>query len=90
MIKLSGNGDDIEENKKRMMECVDSGEAYMKFLELIEKERVASENLMRANHEKQKCFSIYIHENRKCLMRHVHENKKCLMRNLHENKKCFT
>lgn len=36
MIKLSGNGDDIEENKKRMMECVDSGEAYMKFLELIE------------------------------------------------------
>ena len=36
MIKLSGNGDDIEENKKRMMECIDSGEAYKKFFELIE------------------------------------------------------
>jgi len=36
MIKLAGKGDDIEDNKKRMMECIDSGLAYMKFLELIE------------------------------------------------------
>lgn len=36
MIKLAGKGDNIEQNKQRMMECIDSGEAYMKFLELIE------------------------------------------------------
>ena len=36
MIKLAGKGDDIEENKKKMMECLDNGSAYMKFLELIE------------------------------------------------------
>lgn len=36
MIKLAGKGDDIEHNKKMMMECLDSGAAYMKFLELIE------------------------------------------------------
>ena len=36
MIKLAGKGDDIEENKQRMLECLDSGLAYMKFLELIE------------------------------------------------------
>ncbi len=36
MIKLAGKGDNIDENKKRMMDCIDSGLAYMKFLELIE------------------------------------------------------
>ena len=36
MIKLAGKGDDIEENKRKMMECLDNGSAYMKFLELIE------------------------------------------------------
>lgn len=36
MIKLAGKGDNIEQNKQRMMDCIDSGEAYMKFLELIE------------------------------------------------------
>jgi pyrimidine-nucleoside phosphorylase len=36
MIKLAGKGDDIEENKRRMQEVLDSGEAYMKFLELVE------------------------------------------------------
>ena len=36
MIKLAGYGDDVEENKLRMMECIDSGNAYMKFLELVE------------------------------------------------------
>ena len=36
MIKLAGCGDDINENKKRMIDCIDSGNAYMKFLELIE------------------------------------------------------
>ena len=36
MIKLAGKGDNIEENKQRMLECLDSGLAYMKFLELIE------------------------------------------------------
>lgn len=36
MIKLAGKGDNIEENKLKMLDCVDSGMAYMKFLELIE------------------------------------------------------
>ncbi|MBR2241231.1 MAG: thymidine phosphorylase [Clostridia bacterium] len=36
MIKLAGKGDNIEENKKKMIECIDSGAAYMKFLELVE------------------------------------------------------
>ena len=36
MIKLAGKGDNIEDNKRRMQECLDSGEAYMKFLELVE------------------------------------------------------
>jgi len=36
MIKLAGKGDDIEENKQKMLECIDTGAAYMKFLELVE------------------------------------------------------
>ena len=36
MIKLAGFGDDIEENKQKMLDCIDSGIAYIKFLELIE------------------------------------------------------
>ncbi|MCR5147128.1 MAG: thymidine phosphorylase [Clostridia bacterium] len=36
MIKLAGHGDDIEDNKRRMRDCLDSGNAYMKFLELVE------------------------------------------------------
>lgn len=36
MIKLAGKGENIEENKQKMLECLDSGLAYMKFLELIE------------------------------------------------------
>lgn len=36
MIKLAGFGDDIEANKEKMIECLDSGMAYIKFLELIE------------------------------------------------------
>ena len=36
MIKLAGCGDDIEENKQKMLDCIDSGMAYIKFLELIE------------------------------------------------------
>lgn len=36
MIKLAGKGDDIEENKQKILDCIDSGLAYIKFLELIE------------------------------------------------------
>ena len=36
MIKLAGFGDDIEENKQKMLDIIDSGVAYIKFLELIE------------------------------------------------------
>jgi pyrimidine-nucleoside phosphorylase len=36
MIKLAGCGDNIEDNKKRILDCLESGDAYMKFLELVE------------------------------------------------------
>lgn len=36
MIKLVGSGDDLEENKKKMMEKITSGEAYNKFLQMIQ------------------------------------------------------
>lgn len=36
MIKLAGFGDDIETNKQKMLDIIDSGVAYIKFLELIE------------------------------------------------------
>ena len=35
MIKLSGLGDDIEENKKKMIQNILNGSAYNKFLELV-------------------------------------------------------
>lgn len=35
MIKLSGLGDDIEENKKKMIQNIVNGKAYNKFLELV-------------------------------------------------------
>lgn len=36
MVKLAGKGDDLEENKKRIMENVLNGKAYKKLLELIQ------------------------------------------------------
>lgn len=36
MIKLAGKGDNLEENKKAMLENIENGKAYNKFLELIE------------------------------------------------------
>ena len=36
MVKLAGKGDDLEENKRRIQEALDSGAAYMKFLEVVE------------------------------------------------------
>lgn len=36
MIKLAGLGNNIEENKKRIFEKVQTGEAYQKFLQLVE------------------------------------------------------
>lgn len=36
MTKLAGYGDNIDDNKQKMIECIDSGKAYMKFLELIQ------------------------------------------------------
>jgi hypothetical protein len=32
MIKLAGCGDNIEDNKKRILDCLECGDAYMKFL----------------------------------------------------------
>ena len=36
MLKLAGKGDNINDNKQKMLDCINSGIAYMKFLELIE------------------------------------------------------
>lgn len=38
IIKLAGEGDDLEENKKKIMENINNGKAYNKFLELIKKQ----------------------------------------------------
>ena len=38
MLKLAGKGENIEENKKKIEECITSGRAYEKFLELVEKQ----------------------------------------------------
>lgn len=35
MIKLAGEGNDIKENISRIEECINSGKAYQKFLELV-------------------------------------------------------
>jgi len=35
IIKLSGKSDDLEENKKMILENIDNGKAYNKFLELV-------------------------------------------------------
>lgn len=39
MIKLAGKGDDLEENKKSMMNNIKNGKAYNKFLELIKNQK---------------------------------------------------
>jgi len=36
IIKLSGEGDDLEENKNRILENINNGKAYKKFLELVQ------------------------------------------------------
>ena len=38
MLKLAGKGDNIEENKKRIEQCIISNLAYEKFIELVEKQ----------------------------------------------------
>lgn len=35
MIKLAGKGNDLEENKRKMLENIENGKAYNKFLELV-------------------------------------------------------
>lgn len=36
MIKLAGLGDNIEENKKKMLENISNGKAYQKFIQMVE------------------------------------------------------
>lgn len=36
MIKLAGQGDNIEENKRKMQEAIDTKKAYKKFVELVQ------------------------------------------------------
>ena len=38
MLKLAGKGDDLEENKSKMLENIKNGKAYHKFLELVKKQ----------------------------------------------------
>ena len=35
MIKLTGNGDNIQQNKEKMIEKIQNGKAYNKFLEMV-------------------------------------------------------
>lgn len=45
IIKLAGKGENIEENKKRVLENIQNGKAYAKFLELIENQEGKTEYL---------------------------------------------
>ena len=36
IIKLDGKGDNLEENKKKILENIENGKAYSKFLEIVE------------------------------------------------------
>lgn len=38
MLKLAGKGDDIEENKNKILKCIKSNLAYEKFIQLVEKQ----------------------------------------------------
>lgn len=38
MIKLAGKGDNLEENKSKMLENIENGKAYDKFLELVKQQ----------------------------------------------------
>ena len=38
MLKLAGKGENIEENKNKIEECIKEGLAYNKFIELVEKQ----------------------------------------------------
>ena len=38
IIKLAGRGENLEENKEKMLESIKSGKAYYKFLELVQKQ----------------------------------------------------
>ncbi len=38
MMKLAGKGEDLEENKSKMLENIENGKAYEKFLELVKKQ----------------------------------------------------
>ncbi len=38
MIKLAGLGDNLEENKKAMMNNIENGKAYQKFLQMVERQ----------------------------------------------------
>jgi len=38
MIKLAGNGNDISENKNKILEVINNGKAYEKFKELVERQ----------------------------------------------------
>ena len=38
ILKLAGKGNNIEENKQNMQECISTGKAYKKFLQLVQKQ----------------------------------------------------
>ncbi len=38
ILKLAGFGNSLEENKKKVLENIENGKAYKKFLELVEKQ----------------------------------------------------
>lgn len=59
MLKLAGKGDNIEENKKKIEECIKTNLAYEKFVELVEKQGGDSSYLKDINKfEKSNKFSL--------------------------------
>ena len=38
MVRLANKGEDLEENKKRLLENIENGKAYRKFVELVQKQ----------------------------------------------------
>ena len=50
MIKLAGLGDDIEDNKIRMLENINNGMAFNKFIELIKSEKNRGKTILLSSH----------------------------------------
>ena len=60
MLKLAGKGENIEENKEKIEECISSKKAYRKFVELVEKQGGDSSYISDISKFKKEKYSINI------------------------------